>query len=112
MVRCLSLSLSPSLSLPPSLPPSLLSYTHVYTLPSSLAHSQALAPCFIRILHTSTDNIQCDELEVFLETILDQEFDTLIEDGSTTQVSRERGQEGGKRGEGGKGGREREEGRE
>ena len=30
--------------------------------------------------------IQEDELEAFLETLLDQEFDTIIDDGSTPEV--------------------------
>ena len=32
-------------------------------------------------------NIQSDELETFLETLLDQEFDTIVDDGSIPEVS-------------------------
>ena len=32
-------------------------------------------------------NVQCDELESFLETLMDQEFDTIVDDGSTPEVS-------------------------
>lgn len=32
------------------------------------------------------EDVQCDELETFLETLLDQEFDTIVEDGSTPEV--------------------------
>ena len=30
--------------------------------------------------------VQADELETFLETLLDQEFDTIVDDGSTPEV--------------------------
>ena len=34
-----------------------------------------------------TEDVQRDELETFLETLLDQEFDTIVDDGSTPEVT-------------------------
>ena len=45
--------------------------------------SDYLYMCFLYIV-----DVQCDELESFLETLMDQEFDTIIDDGSTPEVGR------------------------